>query len=261
MQISLQALSKKPPAKTFTLQVSMGGKCGIALVDSGSSHTFVDTNFIVKTSCPTVNNPLETVVVAGGGTLQTGSHTVDTPYTIQGHKFNNSFRVLPLKGFVIILGCDWLEKHNPITMDFITRKMQVLVDGKTKVTLKDNNRRGTVPLISLNRMEKLSSTRVSGYCLFPLSPNKQQTQQPCAEIEDILHEYKDVFEEPKQMHPMRECDHAIPLKEGSEPPMLRPYRVPHMQKTEMEKKIKELLDASVIRPSKSPYAAPIILVK
>lgn len=104
----------------------MGDKGGIALVDSGSSHTFVHMNFIVKTSCPTVNNPLETVVVAGGSTLQTGSHTVDTPYTIQGRKFSNSFRVLPLKGFDIILGCDWLEKHSPITMDFITRKMQVL---------------------------------------------------------------------------------------------------------------------------------------
>lgn len=70
-----------------------------------------------------------------------------------------------------------------------------------------------------------------------------------------------MFEEPKQMPPVRECDHAIPLKEGSEPPMIRPYRVPHMQKTEMEKQIKELLDASIIRPSESSYAAPAILVK
>lgn len=63
------------------------------------------------------------------------------------------------------------------------------------------------------------------------------------------------------MPPLRECDHAIPLKLGSQPPMVRPYRVPHLQKNEMEKHIKELLEASIIRPSSSPYAAPAILFR
>uniref|UniRef100_A0A8R7UXQ1 Reverse transcriptase domain-containing protein n=1 Tax=Triticum urartu TaxID=4572 RepID=A0A8R7UXQ1_TRIUA len=63
------------------------------------------------------------------------------------------------------------------------------------------------------------------------------------------------------MPPLRECDHAIPLKAGTDPPRVRPYRVPHQQKAEMEKQIRELLDASVIRQSESPYATPAILVK
>lgn len=63
------------------------------------------------------------------------------------------------------------------------------------------------------------------------------------------------------MPPERSCDHAIPLKENATPPMVRPYRVPHNQKSELEKQIKELLEASVIRPSESPYASPAILVR
>lgn len=43
--------------------------------------------------------------------------------------------------------------------------------------------------------------------------------------------------------------------------MVRPYRVPHKQKNEMEKQVQELLDTSIIRPSTSPYAAPAILVR
>lgn len=63
------------------------------------------------------------------------------------------------------------------------------------------------------------------------------------------------------MPPPRECDHAIPLKVGTEPPTVRPYRVPHQKKAEMEKQIQELLDTSVIRHSESPYATLAILVK
>ena len=141
-------------------------------MDSESSHTFIDMSFTVKTSCQTINNPLETVQVAGGGILKSGSHVVDTPYTIQGHTFNNSFKVLQLKGYDIILGCDWLAKHSPITMDFVKRKMQVILRNNIKVTLKDNNRKEQIPLISVNRMQKLSATGESGYCLFPTSSVK-----------------------------------------------------------------------------------------
>jgi hypothetical protein len=51
------------------------------------------------------------------------------------------------------------------------------------------------------------------------------------------------------------------LKQGSEPPRIRPYRIPHKQKDEKEKQIKELLANSVIRQSNSPYASPAILVR
>ena len=77
----------------------------------------------------------------------------------------------------------------------------------------------------------------------------------------MLEHFDALFEEPTTLPPPRECDHSIPLKENSTPPNVRPYRVPHHQKAEMEKQIRELLDASVIRQSESPYAAPAILVK
>lgn len=261
MQISLQALGKKPTSATFTFQVHIWGKCGIALVDSGSSHTFMDMQFAAKTSCTTVHHPMETVMIAGGGQLQSGSHIVDTQYTIQGHKFSNSFKILPLKKYDIILGCDWLNKHSPITMDFDNGKIIINLDGKTTVSLKDNNKKKTIHVISLHRMEKLTPKGVSSYCLLPAPYIEPAMEQQCAEVEDLLQEYKDVFAEPKEMPPIRSCDHAIPLKENSVPPMVRPYRIPHKQKDEMEKQVKELLDACVIRPSESPYASPAILVR
>lgn len=95
-------------------------------------------------------------------------------------------------------------------------------------------------------MEKLAPKDISGFCLIPTTPMKSTEVQHCREVEDLLTEYKDVFEEPKGLPPEGGCDHAIPLKENATPPLVRPHRVPHKQKNEMEAQIKDLLESSVI---------------
>lgn len=77
----------------------------------------------------------------------------------------------------------------------------------------------------------------------------------------LIQSYQDVFTEPRELPPERCCDHTIPTKIREDPPNLRPYRVPHQQKEEMEQQIQKLLETSIIKPSASPYASPAILVK
>lgn len=91
----------------------------------------------------------------------------------------------------------------------------------------------------------------------------QLTQEPSRssivlpEIEGVLEEYQDVFQEPEGLPPLRECDHAITLKEGAPIPNIRPYR----KKNEIEKFVREILHAGIIRPSISPFFSPVILVR
>lgn len=63
------------------------------------------------------------------------------------------------------------------------------------------------------------------------------------------------------MPPKRSHEHAIVLKEGSNPVGVRPYRYPQCQKDEIERLIQDMLKAGIIKPSTSPFSSSVLLVK
>ena len=80
-------------------------------------------------------------------------------------------------------------------------------------------------------------------------------------INELLADYEDLCMEPNSLPPTRPCDHTIHLKPNTEPINARSYRYPPLQKTEIEKMVREMLQQSIIRPSQSPFASPVLLVK
>ena len=67
----------------------------------------------------------------------------------------------------------------------------------------------------------------------------------------VLQEFKHVFDMPSGLPPKRTHDHAIVLKEGTDPISLLPYRYPQGQKNEIESLITDMLTAGIIQPSQS----------
>ena len=78
---------------------------------------------------------------------------------------------------------------------------------------------------------------------------------------NLLDQFGQVFGEPKGLPPKRGHEHQIILKEWVPPHCQRPYRYPYFQKTVVEKIIKDLLDFGYVRPSPSPFASPVLLVR
>jgi hypothetical protein len=78
----------------------------------------------------------------------------------------------------------------------------------------------------------------------------------------IVLEFLDVF--PKDlpgMPPERKVEFAIELIPGTTPISKRAYRVSGPELVELKKQIDELLEKGYIRPSTSPWAAPVLFVE
>uniref|UniRef100_A0A0A9AEQ4 Reverse transcriptase domain-containing protein n=1 Tax=Arundo donax TaxID=35708 RepID=A0A0A9AEQ4_ARUDO len=135
-------------------------------------------------------------------------------------------------------------------------------DSKKQVLFNDYIQPDQHYQIDADKLEKLISKGVMGYVLqIRLIPQPSAQQPPGADVTDILDKFAEVFKEPTDLPPKRTCDQAIPLKEGSVPPNIRPYRMPHHQKDEVEKLVKQMLDQSIIQVSESLYSSPRLLVR
>jgi hypothetical protein len=76
-----------------------------------------------------------------------------------------------------------------------------------------------------------------------------------------ISEFLDVFpKELPSMPPDREIEFVIELVPGTAPIFNRPYRMAANQLAELKEQLQELLDKGYIRPSASPWGAPIIFV-
>jgi hypothetical protein len=82
-------------------------------------------------------------------------------------------------------------------------------------------------------------------------------------LDALLKEYSDVFpaELPKGLPPQRSVDHRIELAPHAKPPAKKPYRLSPMEREELRSQLTVLLDSGMIRPSRSPYGAPILFVR
>jgi hypothetical protein len=120
---------------------------------------------------------------------------------------------------------------------------------------------GSPEFISSHRMEKMLKKGHSG--VIAQLHVIQATETPLVphDLQALLYKHQMVFYTPQGLPPSRGVhDHSIPLVPGSLPPNIRPYRHPFSQKNEIEKMVQELLNASVIHPSTSPYSSTIVTV-
>ncbi len=94
----------------------------------------------------------------------------------------------------------------------------------------------------------------------PKEVTKSVTSAKC--IRRVVEEFPNVMpdELPEDLPPRRHVDHAIEVMPGVEPPTKAPYRMSHEELEELKFQLEELLAKGYIKPSKSPYGAPVLFV-
>ena len=78
----------------------------------------------------------------------------------------------------------------------------------------------------------------------------------------VVCEYEDVFpDELPALPPPREVDFHIELHPGTSPISMTPHKIALVELQELKVQIQELLGKGFIRPSTSPWGAPVLLRK
>jgi hypothetical protein len=82
-------------------------------------------------------------------------------------------------------------------------------------------------------------------------------------LSQLLEEFSDLFQPPTSLPPLRApaLQHRIRLLPNTDPPARGPYRLTWAEQRELQRQLAELLEAGLIVPSTSPFAAPVLLVK
>uniref|UniRef100_A0A388LBB6 Reverse transcriptase domain-containing protein n=1 Tax=Chara braunii TaxID=69332 RepID=A0A388LBB6_CHABU len=93
------------------------------------------------------------------------------------------------------------------------------------------------------------------------SPDGPAASPPDPRISHLLDEYRDIFEAPTGTVPDRPIRHGIALTAGAVPPRGCIYRMSEEELEVLRAQLDDLLNKGWIRPSCSPYGAPVLFVR
>lgn len=109
------------------------------LVDSGSSHTFISSQLAASlTGIEPVHSSL-TVQVANGSKLQCVEHIPQASWSLSGYSFWSNLKILPLSGYDMILGLDWLQCYSPMKVHWGQKSMLIPYKGTTILLCGDDH--------------------------------------------------------------------------------------------------------------------------
>lgn len=260
--LSAAAVTGTEAPKAFRMNGQVGDKMLVMLVDSGSSHSFVNTEMARNwAGVQLMKQPLK-VKVADGAVTVCDKELPVCEYKIQGVLFRSTFKLFPLGCYDIILGMDWLESRGLMTVNWTDKTMAFNHKGKP-VLLRGVARSSNIcTAISSMQLNLLQARTAISHLLIvaPVKPEVDTTEVP-APIQTLLGEFQELFDEPKGLPPQREFDHIIELIPGAQPVNVRPYRYNPAQKDEIEVQVNEMLRQGIIQHSQSPFSSPVLLVQ
>eukprot|EP00253_Pinus_taeda_P022388 PITA_22388 len=203
------------------------------LVEPGATLSYVSPKIVenCKLQPGKFKNPW-LVQLATGAKRRVLAKVSNCPLKIVGETVTTELNVLPLGSYDVLIGMDWLEKRWSI------------IDCKTK-TISYHDELG-------NKQEIQAQVGLAS------SKDKESTLEGIP----VVHEFVDVFPEeiPRLPH-KRNLNFTIELVLGVAPLSRAPYWMSVPELTELKMQLQDLLDKKYIRPSVSPWGAPVLFVR
>ncbi|GJU78609.1 putative reverse transcriptase domain-containing protein [Tanacetum coccineum] len=209
------------------------------LFDSGAEKSFVSSAFtpFIDIS-PTALNTSYEVELADGKVVSTNTVLRSCTLVLLNHVFKIDLLPTRLGSFDVIVGMDWLSDHRAI------------IDCYEKIV--------RIPLPNGEILE------VQGE-----RPEKDPGSLACIKADEkklddiqVVRHFPEVFpDDLSGLPPVREIEFRIDLIPGASPVVKSLYRLAPSEMLELSNQLKELQEKGFIRPSHSPWGAPVLFVK
>ncbi|XP_057734098.1 uncharacterized protein LOC130949372 [Arachis stenosperma] len=224
-----------------------GDKTLIALYDTGASHSFISFAKVKELDLKVSELPFDLHVHTPHLTVMTRLGCRQVGFKLEGRDFVHDLICLPMVGLEMILGFDWLSK-NRVLLDFFERTIRFMPEG-------DNGAVVAAGYYLNSVLIHCSGEECQGYIL--LTANALGDAQDLDQI-PVVRDLSEVLpEDIPEFPPQRE----IELVPGAGPVSIAPYRMALIELAELKSQLEELLNKRFIRPSISPWGAPVLLVK
>ncbi|GJZ74904.1 putative reverse transcriptase domain-containing protein, partial [Tanacetum coccineum] len=181
------------------------------------------------------------IELADGRTSETNIVLMGCTLGLLGRPFNIDLMPIELGSFDVIIGMDWLAKnHAVIVCD--EKIVRIPYGNEILIVQGDKGAKEKKSTLSIISYEKAQKYMEKGCQLF-LAPV-------------TVKENKDMSNE-KQLKDVPTID----LVPGAAPVARAPYRLAPSEMEELSTQLQELSDMGFIRPSSSPWGAPVLFVK
>jgi hypothetical protein len=204
--------------------------------DSGATHSFISPKFGTKVGLDFYHTKGTYMIAIPGSKIASNQICRDVPIQMGSNLIKTDLILLNLEGMDILLGMDWMTRHQ-VLLDISSRAVEI------------NSCDYKATILYLPQREYINS------CFYAIEGIK---------LKDIpvVCEYTDVFlDNWPGMPPDRDIEFIIELQPGTAPTSKRPYRIPPNELAELKVQLQDLLDKGFIRPSASPWGCPALFVK
>ncbi|GKA65406.1 putative reverse transcriptase domain-containing protein [Tanacetum coccineum] len=228
------------------------------LFDYEADKSFVSISLASMLNIPPITlDTTYNIEMANGNLVGTNTIIQGCTLILLNQPFEIDFMPIELGSFDVVIGMDWLSKyHARIICD--EKVVHIPIDGETLIIQGDQSKT-RLSLISYIKTKRYISI---GYQVFIAQVIEKKLDEK--QMEDILvvREFPEVFPENiPGLPPVRQVEFQIDLMPGAAPVARAPYILAPSEMQELSDQLQELADRGFIRPSTSPWGAPVLFVK
>jgi hypothetical protein len=228
------------------------------LFDSGADKSFVSTSFApLLNISPSKLDTAYDIEMANGDLIGIDTAIQNCTITLQNETFPINLLPTQLGSFDVVVGMDWSSKHHArIICD--EKAVHIPFNGETLVVQGDKSK-PRHDIISYIRTVKYMN---QGCQVFMVRVTEDKSKEKRLEDVPVVMEFPEFFpDDLPSLPPTRQVEFQIDLVPGAGPVARAPYRLAPFEMKELAKQLEELSDKGFIRPSSSPWGAPVLFVK